>query len=68
MSDKPTRGEVAVFALFILIAMLAMSGCTTVPGPAFDWRDVPGHDPDYNAAGGYSDACGELPPILGDDC
>lgn len=67
MSEKPTRGEIAAFALFILALMLAMSGCT-VTGPAFDWSDVAGHDPDYNAAGGYGDACGDLPPVLGDDC
>ena len=23
---------------------------------------------DYNAAGGYADACGDLPPLIGDDC
>lgn len=24
--------------------------------------------PTHNAAGGYINACGELPPLIGDDC
>lgn len=47
-------GTVIVSAL---IFSALMAGCTPV-GPAFD----------YNEYGGYVEACGELPPILGDDC
>lgn len=25
-------------------------------------------DRTHNAAGGYKDACGDLPPLVGDDC
>lgn len=41
-----------LLALLILLIMLA-SGCTAAT---------------HNAAGGYTDACGELPGMLGDDC
>ena len=41
-----------------LIALLAalLASCATNPPPS------------HNALGGYIDACGELPPLQGDDC
>lgn len=70
MNDKPTRGELAALALFLLAVMLAMSGCATV-SPPYDACEPFCDEPEYathNAAGGYREACGELPGLLGDDC
>lgn len=67
MKDLTDKESGMILILALLLFMLA--GCATVPaGAPFDWRDVDGHDPDYNAAGGYVGACGDLPGILGDDC
>ena len=41
-----------------MLAVLAMlGGCAAAP-------DAPSH----NVHGGYIDACGDLPPLIGDDC
>lgn len=51
------RANLAMLVALLIIA--ALTGCTTVPAPASG---------SHNAAGGYRDACGELPPLYGDDC
>lgn len=40
----------------IVLMVLALTSCTLTPVSS------------HNAAGGYTDACGELPGLLGDDC
>ena len=64
-------GRAWLLALVILVIMLA-GACTAAPrGPAFDDCE---HDratcytagSDYNEAGGYADACGDLPGLIGD--
>lgn len=64
-------GRFLLLALVILAVMLA-GACTTARGPAFDACE---HEratcytaSSHNPAGGYRDACGELPGLLGDDC
>lgn len=54
----------------LLALALALGGCARVIGPPYDacepYCDEP--EPAHNAAGGYREACGELPGMLGDDC
>jgi hypothetical protein len=40
----------------VLLALLALTACSTAPVRT------------HNAHGGYIPACGELPPLIGDDC
>ena len=44
---------------FFLIALYALASWGAIAPD-----DVPSH----NAAGGYIDACGDLPGLVGDDC
>jgi hypothetical protein len=43
------------FALGVIVAVLLLSGCVTQPRS-------------HNEHGGYIEACGELPGLVGDDC
>ena len=62
--------------LAALALALCLTGCAT--GAPFDPDDVRPMRDDFdamgtpveshNAAGGYRDACGELPGLIGDDC
>jgi hypothetical protein len=47
-----------LFALWLccLLLGLILSGCAATPTPS------------HNAQGGYIEACGDLPGMLGDDC
>ncbi len=49
-------------ALLILLC-LAMATCAAACTHSPDR-----HSPTHNAAGGYADACGDLPGLIGDDC
>lgn len=50
-------------AILAALACAMLAGCR-VTFWAVEWDTRPAH----NAAGGYADACGELPGVLGDDC
>lgn len=50
-------------AALILAALAVLTGCRATLW-AIEWDSRPSH----NAAGGYADACGDLPGALGDDC
>lgn len=39
-----------------MLLVLTLAACTAQP------------ERSHNADGGYIDACGELPPLIGDDC
>lgn len=43
-------------ACLVLLFVLAVGGCATLPVPS------------HNAHGGYIPACGDKPPLVGDDC
>lgn len=45
----------AVMSLLVIILIVLMVASCASP-------------PDFNAAGGYTPACGDLPGLLGDDC
>jgi hypothetical protein len=45
------------YAVLLLIALASCMGRVSAP-----------EQPSHNAAGGYIDACGELPGLVGDDC
>jgi hypothetical protein len=59
----------------VLLIMALLCGCTHVTPASHgddwgeDWdADTDQQQPDHNAAGGYIPACGQLPPMIGDDC
>lgn len=59
-------------ALLAALMLACLAGCTPI-GPAFDACEPYCDEPEpvtgsHNAAGGYRDACGALPGMLGDDC
>jgi hypothetical protein len=56
----------ALAATLTLALAVVLSGCaaTSSHNAAGGYRDAPSH----NSAGGFVEACGELPPLLGDDC
>ena len=66
-------GRALLLALVILAIMLA-GACTGISaGPPFDSCEhnrASCYDTttSHNEAGGYRDACGDLPGLLGDDC
>jgi hypothetical protein len=45
-----------VRALLLAILVFTLAGCAMQPTPS------------HNAYGGYIPACGEMPPLVGDDC
>lgn len=50
-------------AILAALAAVMLTGCRLTLW-AVEWDSRPTH----NAAGGYIDACGQLPGALGDDC
>jgi hypothetical protein len=62
-----------LFLAFVLALVLAMSGCASRPVYPFDPSEpvYPASDwpsDSHNEYGGLISACGELPPLIGDDC
>jgi hypothetical protein len=47
----------AVFIVLLIALSVLGSGCATS-----------GQTPSHNQYGGYIEACGDLPPLVGDDC
>jgi hypothetical protein len=45
------------YGVLLVLALASCVGCVATP-----------EQPSHNAAGGYIDACGELPGLVGDDC
>jgi hypothetical protein len=57
---------------FVAVSVMLMGCCTTMqdeqaaePIHPADHRQATGA---YNQYGGWREACGELPPLVGDDC
>ena len=52
--------ELLKFLALIVLCALAITALSTLTGCA--------ETPTHNKHGGYIPACGELPPLVGDDC
>jgi hypothetical protein len=52
------------YVALLLIALASCVGCDGAPVHPEEWRA----DKSHNQYGGYIDACGDLPPLVGDDC
>jgi hypothetical protein len=50
---------------WILAAQIALAVCVSAYEVAQTFEPTA---PTHNAAGGYVDACGDLPGLIGDDC
>lgn len=58
------------YVLMIVTMTISISSCMHVQDITHD-SAVPFEGPplnSHNEHGGYRDACGELPPLVGDDC
>jgi hypothetical protein len=65
MNDMKPAGYFWLSYLALLALLLATcTGCATAPVHPEEFRRGETH----NASGGYIEACGELPPLVGDDC
>jgi hypothetical protein len=54
----------AIAALLMALLAATCTGCSSAPVHPEEFRRGESH----NAAGGYIDACGDLPGLVGDDC
>jgi hypothetical protein len=58
MSARPA------FYAALALALLVLSACSAPGALTTDGNDWPTH----NEYGGFYDSCGDLPPVIGDDC